>query len=68
MFPGTYASVSPYVDSPQLRTQIQSLQTQLSQRPPLESVQELQKEYKNLELILEGTMKENKRAMDELQK
>ncbi|VDB84282.1 unnamed protein product [Peniophora sp. CBMAI 1063] len=55
-------------ENDKLRTQVQSLQTQLSQRPPLEEVQELQKEYRNLELILEGTMKENKRAMDELQK
>jgi hypothetical protein len=50
----------------QLLTQIQSLHVQLSQRPPVETVQELEKEYKNLELILQGTQRENERCMAEL--
>lgn len=36
------------------------------QRPPVEAVQNLEKEYKNLELILQGTQRENERAMMEL--
>ncbi|KAF9037001.1 hypothetical protein BDZ89DRAFT_1061696 [Hymenopellis radicata] len=51
-----------------LQTQVQSLQAQLAQRPPLESVQELRKEYKDLELLLEGTQRENERCMSELER
>ncbi|KAG6877021.1 hypothetical protein C0992_011043 [Termitomyces sp. T32_za158] len=50
----------------QLQTQIQVLQAQLAQRPPLESVQQLEKEYKNLDLLLQGTQRENERCMAEL--
>ncbi|KAG6898541.1 hypothetical protein C0993_006101 [Termitomyces sp. T159_Od127] len=39
---------------------------QLAQRPPLESVQQLEKEYKNLDLLLQGTQRENERCMAEL--
>lgn len=39
-----------------METQVQALQAQLAQRPPLEAVQELQKEYKDLELLLEGIL------------
>lgn len=52
----------------QLRDQIQALQGQLAQRPPIEAIQELQKEYSNLELILQGTQRENERAMTELER
>ena len=52
----------------QLRDQIQALQTQLAQRPPIEAIQELRKEYSNLELILQGTQRENERAMTELER
>ena len=52
----------------QLRDQIQALQAQLSHRPPIEAIQELRKEYSNLELILQGTQRENERAMTELER
>ena len=52
----------------QLRAQIQTLQVQLSQRPSVEAVQELQKEYKNLELLLQGTQRENERCMGDLER
>jgi hypothetical protein len=49
----------------QLRDQIQAL---LAQRSPIEAIQELRKEYSNLELILQGTQRENERAMTELER
>lgn len=49
-----------------LQTQVQLLQAQLAQRPPVEQVQELEKEYKNLDLLLQGTQRENERCMAEL--
>lgn len=52
----------------QLRDQIQALQAHLAQRPPIEAIQELRKEYSNLELILQGTQRENERAMTELER
>jgi hypothetical protein len=52
----------------QLRDQIQTLQVQLAQRPPIEAIQELRKEYSNFELILQGTQRENERAMTELER
>lgn len=52
----------------QLQTQIQALQVQLAQRPPLETVQALQKEYTNLEIILQGTQRENERCMAEIER
>ncbi|KAG7087629.1 hypothetical protein E1B28_013577 [Marasmius oreades] len=51
-----------------LQTQVQLLQDQLSQRPPLEAVQELEKEYKNLDLLLQGTQRENERCMAEIER
>ena len=54
--------------SSQLRDQIQALQAQLAHRPPIEAIQELRKEYSNLELILQGTQRENERAMTELER
>ncbi|EJC98649.1 uncharacterized protein FOMMEDRAFT_149042 [Fomitiporia mediterranea MF3/22] len=55
-------------DNDKLKAQILSLQDQLSQRPPLEQVQELEREYKNLELLLTGTQRENERCMAELER
>ena len=52
----------------QLRDQIRALQALLTQRPPIEAIQELRKEYSNLELILQGTQRENERAMTELER
>ncbi|RPD64636.1 hypothetical protein L226DRAFT_549426 [Lentinus tigrinus ALCF2SS1-7] len=51
-----------------LQIQIQSLQAQLAQRPPLEKIQALEKEYTHLELILQGTQRENERCMAELER
>ncbi|KAI0273972.1 hypothetical protein BGY98DRAFT_1099301 [Russula aff. rugulosa BPL654] len=55
-------------ENDKLRDQIQALQAQLAQRPPIEAIQELRKEYSNLELILQGTQRENERAMTELER
>ena len=55
-------------ENDRLQTQIESLQAQLSQRPPLEQIQELEKEYKHLELLLQGTQRENERCMTELER
>lgn len=43
-----------------------SLNTALRTRPPIERVQELEKEFHSLELLLDGTQRENERAMAEL--
>ncbi|KAG9106499.1 hypothetical protein FRC07_008800 [Ceratobasidium sp. 392] len=40
----------------------------MSSRPPIEQMKALQKEYQNLELILQGTQRENERCMAELEK
>ncbi|KAI0829037.1 hypothetical protein BC628DRAFT_1192608 [Trametes gibbosa] len=50
------------------KVQIQSLQAQLAQRPPLETVQALEKEYTNLEILLQGTQRENERCMADLER
>jgi len=55
-------------ENDKLQDQIQALQAQLAQRPPIEAIQELRKEYSNLELILQGTQRENERAMTELER
>ncbi|KAI0299809.1 hypothetical protein BC826DRAFT_1102491 [Russula brevipes] len=55
-------------ENDKLRDQIQALQAHLAQRPPIEAIQELRKEYSNLELILQGTQRENERAMTELER
>ncbi|TFK21269.1 hypothetical protein FA15DRAFT_672706 [Coprinopsis marcescibilis] len=49
-----------------LATQVQQLQTMLLERPPIEHIQELKKEHKNLELLLQGTQRENERCMADL--
>ncbi|CAE6419998.1 unnamed protein product [Rhizoctonia solani] len=51
-----------------LKDQIATLTQVVGARPPLEQVQALQKEYQNLELILQGTQRENERCMAELDK
>ncbi|KAF9450005.1 hypothetical protein P691DRAFT_702193 [Macrolepiota fuliginosa MF-IS2] len=53
-------------ENDRLQTQIQILHAQLAQRPPAEQIQELEKEYKNLDLLLQGTQRENERCMAEL--
>jgi hypothetical protein len=55
-------------ENDKLQTQIETLQAQLAQRPPLEQIQELEKEYKHLELLLQGTQRENERCMAELER
>ncbi|KII93008.1 hypothetical protein PLICRDRAFT_99923 [Plicaturopsis crispa FD-325 SS-3] len=55
-------------ENDKLKTQVQSLQALLAQRPPIETIQALEKEYKNLELLLAGTNRENERAMTELER
>ena len=60
------SDASQMISPIQLQSQIATLQTQLAQRPSLETVQALQKEYKNLELILTGTQRENERCMAEI--
>ncbi|KAI0706178.1 hypothetical protein BC835DRAFT_1516556 [Cytidiella melzeri] len=51
-----------------LQSQILQLKAQLAERPPLEIVQDLRKEYTNLELLLQGTQRENERCMAELER
>ncbi|KAH8828137.1 hypothetical protein DL96DRAFT_1601928 [Flagelloscypha sp. PMI_526] len=53
-------------ENDRLTGQIHTLQTQLASRPPLERVQQLEKDYKSLELILQGTQRENEKAMASL--
>ncbi|GBE77592.1 hypothetical protein BKA93DRAFT_781660 [Sparassis latifolia] len=55
-------------ENDKLQTQIQTLQAQLAQRPPLEAVQAMQKEHTNLEILLQGTQRENERCMAELER
>jgi hypothetical protein len=55
-------------ENDKLQTQVETLQAQLAQRPPLEEIQELEKEYKHLELLLQGTQRENERCMTELER
>ncbi|KAH7886389.1 hypothetical protein F5I97DRAFT_1264919 [Phlebopus sp. FC_14] len=55
-------------ENDKLQTTILTLQAQLAQRPPIETIQELEKEYKNLDLILQGTQRENERCMAELER
>jgi len=55
-------------ENDKLQDQIRTLQAQLAQRPPIGAIQELRKEYSNLELILQGTQRENERAMTELER
>ncbi|TFK60814.1 hypothetical protein BDN72DRAFT_883434 [Pluteus cervinus] len=55
-------------ENDRLQTQVQNLMTQLAQRPPIEKIQQLEKEYKNLDLILQGTQRENERCMTELER
>ncbi|KAH9486092.1 hypothetical protein JR316_0000156 [Psilocybe cubensis] len=51
-----------------LQMTITALQTQLAQRPPIEEVQRLEKEFKNLDLILQGTQRENEKCMADIER
>lgn len=51
-----------------LKTQVLSLQEQLSQRPPLEEVQEMKKEYRSLDMLMLGSQRENQRCMADLER
>ncbi|KAJ7216367.1 hypothetical protein GGX14DRAFT_358857 [Mycena pura] len=55
-------------ENDRLKTQVESLQAQLAQRPSLEVVQALEREYKSLELLLAGTQRENERSMSEIER
>ncbi|KZT02055.1 uncharacterized protein LAESUDRAFT_685852 [Laetiporus sulphureus 93-53] len=55
-------------ENDRLQDQIQALQAQLAQRPSMEAVQALQKEYTNLEILLQGTQRENERSMVEIER
>ncbi|KAG9088274.1 hypothetical protein FRC06_002149 [Ceratobasidium sp. 370] len=46
----------------------EQLASVMNSRPPIEQMKALQKEYQNLELILQGTQRENERCMAELEK
>lgn len=65
-----YTTLLPFSNSLnlQFQAQILALQDQLRQRPPLDHVQALEREYKNLELLLSGTQRENERCMAELER
>ncbi|KAF9065855.1 hypothetical protein BDP27DRAFT_1331480 [Rhodocollybia butyracea] len=51
-----------------LKTTLSILQSQLSVRPPVEHVQALEREYKDQELLLQGTQRENERCMAEMER
>jgi len=51
-----------------LQLAIQALQDQLAQRPPIEKILEIQKEHKNLELLFQGTLRENEKCMSDLER
>ncbi|KAJ7240533.1 hypothetical protein C8J57DRAFT_1085748 [Mycena rebaudengoi] len=55
-------------ENDRLQTQVQALQGQLAERPPLETIQRLEKEYKSLDLLLDGTQRENERCMAEIER
>ncbi|KAJ7121121.1 hypothetical protein C8R44DRAFT_623160 [Mycena epipterygia] len=55
-------------ENDRLQSQVEALQAQLSQRPPLETIQRLEKEYKSLDLLLDGTQRENERCMSEIER
>lgn len=49
-----------------LKTQILQLQEQLARRPSIERVQAVEKEYAQLDILLQGTQRENEKSMSEL--
>ncbi|KDQ18268.1 hypothetical protein BOTBODRAFT_29616 [Botryobasidium botryosum FD-172 SS1] len=55
-------------ENEQLLDQVQQLQAQLAQRPPVQAIQELENEKKTLEMILLGTQRENQKMMAELER
>ena len=52
----------------QLATQVQTLLAQLAARPKPGDVEALEKEARSLDLLLQGTQRENERAMAELER
>lgn len=46
----------------------ENYKAQLDQRPPLEAYQKIQREYKNLDLLLQGTQRENEKCMADLER
>lgn len=57
-----------YLTKLQLRDQVAALQALLAVRPPAERLVELEKERQGLELLLQGTQRENERAMLEVER
>ncbi|KAJ7080972.1 hypothetical protein B0H15DRAFT_855724 [Mycena belliarum] len=55
-------------ENDRLKTQVEALQAQLAQRPPVEMIEQLEKEYKSLGLLLDGTQRENERCMSEIER
>ncbi|KAJ7737364.1 hypothetical protein B0H16DRAFT_1379662 [Mycena metata] len=55
-------------ENDRLQTQVEALQAQLAQRPPIENIQELEREHKSLGLLLDGTQRENERCMAEIER
>ncbi|KAJ7015891.1 hypothetical protein C8F04DRAFT_1021580 [Mycena alexandri] len=55
-------------ENDRLQTQVEALQAQLAQRPPIEHIQELEREHKSLGLLLDGTQRENERCMAEIER
>ncbi|TRM57640.1 hypothetical protein BD626DRAFT_439095 [Schizophyllum amplum] len=51
-----------------LQTQVQTLLAQLASRPKQGDVEALEKEARSLDLLLQGTQRENERAMAELER
>ncbi|KAG8966193.1 hypothetical protein FRC03_012311 [Tulasnella sp. 419] len=51
-----------------LNNLVASLQAQLAARPPLAQVQKIKDDFHELELLLQGTLRENERCMGEIEK
>jgi hypothetical protein len=49
----------------QWRMQAEGLKEQLAKRPPVETVEDLRREIREQEIILEGTMRENEKCIAE---
>lgn len=49
----------------QWRMQAEGLKEQLAKRPPVERVEELNRELREQEIILQGTMRENEKCIAE---
>jgi hypothetical protein len=51
-----------------LTAQIENLSQALMQRPPAEELAEMRKDAKAVDILLQGTQRENERCMAELEK